>query len=79
MLAFGEIQGYTGKPCESCGRYRVLLHANGYEVCEKCSYCKQLKRFVPDSEYYDDTEEEKAYAESWAILGKPIKNKGENE
>ena len=71
MSKFGRCQGYTGKPCSNCGRYRVEHFeepyvapnepnfGNGYDICEKCSWCEQLGRYVTDDEFYDDIDYEK--------------------
>ena len=57
MSIFGECNGYTGKPCPSCGRYRLERYANGNEVCEKCNWCPQLNRYVEDDELFPDEED----------------------
>lgn len=63
MSKFGRCQGYTGKPCSNCGRYRVERYLkggiSGFEICEKCHWCEQLNRYVSDDEFYDDADYEK--------------------
>lgn len=54
MSRFGECQGYTGKPCEACKRYRVERYSSGFEICGKCRWCSQLSRYIPDDEFYED-------------------------
>jgi hypothetical protein len=29
-------EGYTGEPCQVCGRIRVYLRRDGQLICEKC-------------------------------------------
>lgn len=41
----GEDLGYTGEECPACGRVRVIRYANGYEICEKCEWCEQIKGY----------------------------------
>ena len=64
MSKFGDCsEYYTGEDCVNCGRNRVLTYSNGYEICEKCSWCKQLGRYITDDEFYDDTDYEKFWAD----------------
>lgn len=53
---FGEDEGYTGESCFKCSRHRVIHYSKGFDICEKCGWCKQLNRYVSDDEYftYDD-------------------------
>ena len=57
MVNFGEYIGYTGNPCKCCGRERVERYSNGFEICEKCHWCDQLSRYVPDDEFYEEYKE----------------------
>lgn len=54
MSRFGEWQGYIGEPCKNCGRYRVEHYSSGFEICEKCRWCEQFHKYIPDDEFYDD-------------------------
>ena len=54
MSRFGEWQGYTGEPCKNCGRYRVEHYSSGFEICEKCRWCEQFHKYIPDDEFYED-------------------------
>lgn len=56
MSKFGEYEGYTGEECESCGRVRVEHYSEGFDICEKCRWCKQLQSFVTNEELYDEEE-----------------------
>ena len=58
MSKFGEYQGYTGKPCINCGRYRVEHFSNGFDVCEKCHWCPRLDNYVSDDDFYEEAENE---------------------
>ena len=49
---FGEDEGYTGESCSECSRYRVIHYSKGFDICEKCGWCKQLNRYVSDDEYF---------------------------
>lgn len=54
MSKFGDYEGYTGKPCAECGRYRVEHFSKGFDICEKCRWCPQLDNYVLDDEFYED-------------------------
>ena len=54
MDSFGVCEGYTGEPCEECGRFRVEHYSKGFDICEKCQWCKQLHRYVHDKEFDDE-------------------------
>lgn len=43
---FGKRIGYSNTPCPNCGRYRLENYENGKQVCEKCSWCPQDKKFI---------------------------------
>ena len=58
MSKFGECEVYTGEECEWCGRVRVEHYSSGFDICEKCRWCKQLQYCIPDYEFYGDEEEE---------------------
>lgn len=56
MLKVGECQGYIDEDCSSCGRHRVEHYSKGFDICEKCRWCKQLNRYMSDDEIYDEEE-----------------------
>lgn len=64
MNGYGECKGYTGEPCENCGRVRVEHYSKGFDVCEKCRWCKQLHRYVDDEEIFGKEEH-------WQNLSEP--------
>ena len=51
-LQEAECEGYISEECENCGRIRVEHYSSGHDICEKCRWCKQLKRYVLDDELY---------------------------
>ncbi len=36
--------------CAACGRNRISLCLNGKHRCEKCDYCPEENRRIPDEE-----------------------------
>lgn len=56
MLKVGECQGYIDEDCVSCGRHRVEHYSKGFDICEKCRWCKQLNRHILDEEFYREEE-----------------------
>lgn len=56
-IRFGKWLGYTGEPCVNCGRYRVEKYSDGHQVCEKCSYDQDHKRYVTEEEKYEEEDE----------------------
>ena len=56
MLKVGECQGYIDEDCVNCGRHRVEHYSIGFDICEKCRWCKQLNRQILDEEFYDEEE-----------------------
>lgn len=56
MLKIGECQGYIDEDCSNCGRHRVEHYSKGFDICEKCRWCKQLDRHILDEEFYDEEE-----------------------
>ena len=56
MIKFGKCEGYTGEECENCGRVRVEHYSNGFDICDKCDWCKQLERCVFDDDFYEEEE-----------------------
>jgi hypothetical protein len=49
------VQEWNQKRCPNCGRMRLNLCNNGYELCEKCDWCPQVMRAISDSELdYDE-------------------------
>ena len=53
MNKVGDCLGYNGEACENCGRYRVEHYSKGFDICEKCRWCKQLCRYMSDDEVYE--------------------------
>jgi len=43
---------------KNCGRYRVEHYSSGFEICEKCRWCEQFHKYIPDDEFYGDDFEE---------------------
>ena len=50
MSKAGTCEGYLNTPCPKCGRYRLEHWSGDYSICEKCSWCEELGRYVE----YDD-------------------------
>lgn len=46
----GSYIKYTGQPCPKCGRYRLELYTSGLSICEKCLYCVEEQRYIPEDE-----------------------------
>lgn len=63
MFKVGDCQGYINEDCENCGRHRVEHYSMGFDICEKCRWCKQLKRYISDEEFYRDDDAEET--DSW--------------
>ena len=57
MNRFGKNQGYIGKPCEACKRYKVERYSSGFEICEKCHWCSQLSRYISDNIFLNGEKE----------------------
>ena len=49
--------GYTGTPCPKCGRYRLEAYEGGGQRCQKCEWCPQLDRYIPDDEFFPQEED----------------------
>lgn len=39
---------YVGTPCPKCWRHRLCVCNNGKHRCEKCLWCPEEQRYVPD-------------------------------
>lgn len=46
----GEYEGYIEEDCENCGRHRVEHFSGGFDICEKCNWCKQLKTYILETD-----------------------------
>lgn len=46
--------GYSETPCPECGRLRVEMWSDGFEVCEKCHWSNNKYRYImPWEEMYE--------------------------
>lgn len=65
MDALGKSIGYTGEECPNCGRLRVEVFENGFEICDKCNWSKQLNGYF-DWKAYIDGETRREYTDWFA-------------